>query len=40
MASYFPTLDISGEEFDFTHLEPFIMHVNSDMAKKVFKVHV
>ena len=40
MASYFPTLDISGEEFDFTHLEPFIMHVNSDMAKKVLKVHV
>ena len=40
MASYFPTLEISGEEFDFTHLEPFIMHVNSDMAKKVLKVHV
>ena len=40
MASYFPTLEISGKEFDFTHLEPFIMHVNSDMAKKVLKVHV
>ena len=40
MASYFPTLDISGEEFDFTHLEPFIMHVNSDMAKKVLKVQI
>lgn len=40
MANYFPTIDISGESYDFRHLDPFIMIINSDMANKELRVHV
>lgn len=40
MANYFPTLNVSGEVYDFPHLDPFIMTVNSDMANKSLRVHV
>ncbi|MBC8679354.1 hypothetical protein [Staphylococcus pseudintermedius] len=40
MANYFPDLVISEVNYDFSHLDPFIMMVKSDMAKKELKVHV
>lgn len=40
MASYFPALEISGNAYDFEHLDPFVMIVNSDMARKSLRVHV
>jgi len=40
MASYFPTLEISGSAYSFGHLDPFVIIVNSDMAKKKLRVHV
>lgn len=40
MANYFPSLDISGVTYDFEHLNPFVMIVKSDMAKRNLRVHV
>lgn len=40
MANYFPDLVISEVNHDFSHLDPFVMMVKSDMAKKELKVHV
>ncbi len=40
MASYFPDLVLSGVKYDFSHLDPFMMIVKSDMAKKDLRIHV
>ncbi|MEQ3291563.1 hypothetical protein [Klebsiella oxytoca] len=40
MANYFPDLTVSGVHYELTHLNPFVMAVKSDMAKKELKVHV
>jgi hypothetical protein len=37
---FFPPLELGGELFEFTHLEPFQMVVPSERARKDLQVHV
>lgn len=37
---YFEPLNIGEEVFDFSHLEPFTLDIDSKMAKKWLRVHV
>lgn len=38
--SYFPPLTIAGKDIDLSHLEPFSIEVDSQIAKKKLRVHV
>ncbi|WP_456293331.1 hypothetical protein [Pseudomonas sp. AK106] len=38
--SYFPALVIAGTPIDLSHLEPFSFEVDSQLAKKMLRVHV
>lgn len=37
---YFPSLALQGQTYDFSHLNPFELQVNSAIAKRDLRVHV
>ncbi|WP_055128401.1 hypothetical protein [Pseudomonas mediterranea] len=40
MTAYFPQLTIQGQTYDFAHLEPFTLTVQSDLVGRELSVHV